>query len=90
MRKRKHEGKTYYVFTDADYERVVGVMFDDPEKEEESINIACYGCVDRYKDGCPTKDALKIKGTREHPQTCFVRILDEEGLSHYIAKRLNQ
>lgn len=89
MRKRKLNGKSYYVFTDKDYEEVVGVHVyletDDDQEEEE--NLCCHGCVDRYVGGCPTHIALGIKNQPD--RGCQVRICDEEGLADYIAKRLS-
>lgn len=83
MRKRKLDGKTYYVFTDEDYEDVVGVHMSFDEEQ-----LCCYGCVDRLAHGCPTKDALNIRSPDRRPQRCNIRILDEQGLANYLACKM--
>lgn len=89
MRKRKHEGKTYYVFTDADYHQVVGYFgpMDLDEELEENRNLECHGCVDRFERGCPTRMALNLETNRQASQ-CTIRILDENGLANYLAHKM--
>ena len=89
MRKRKLDGKTYYVFTDADYEAVVGVHIAfDQEDDDENRHLCCHGCVDRFAKKCPTKLALNIRSPNGRQQVCNVRILDEQGLAQYMAHRM--
>lgn len=89
MRKRKLDGKTYYVFTDEDYEAVVGVHINfDDEDNEENRHLCCHGCVDRFKEDkiCPTPKALGIKIDKD--RGCRIRVCDEDGLVDYMAKRM--
>lgn len=87
MRKRKHDGKTYYVFTDDDYHEVVGNFVSLDTDESVEPNLECHGCVDRFERGCPTRAALKIK-LNDSLHQCNIRILDENGLANYLAHKM--
>ena len=77
MRKRKLDGKTYWVIDD---ETTYG-LFPDGDFDASSI---CDMCVDgEEKQNCPTQEAL---GIRKNP--CEVVILDEERYAQYITKRM--